>query len=214
MDNTFSLGIDTKIDAINSVLNAIGSVGINSEEEIDWNIDAADADKLIDNISQKIQTNFGKGFWFNREAFHKFTPDAINGNVIVPNNTLSCLIERYRGKPTPINLRGNKLFDAEKLGYNLLPLIQSDGLIHCTLVVVLPFDELVATAKHAITDAARFWFVNDKEGDQVKMGALKTTADASYISLLSEDASQRRRNMLNNPFIASTVMKVGGYNNN
>lgn len=215
MDINLRLGINTKVDAINRVLEAIGSVGINSEEEIDWNIDAADADKLIDTMSQEIQVNMGKGWWFNREAFHKFTPDPVTGYVVVPNNTLSCLVQRERDNGViPVTLRGTTLFDSENVGYDMRPLVNSAGVLPCTLVVNLTFDFLPATAKHAITNAARFWVVNDKEGDQIKMGSLKQAADASYASLMAENNRQRRRNMFSNKGIARAAHFIGGYNNN
>ena len=215
MDINLSLGLDTKVDAINQVLSAIGSVGINSEEEIDWNIDAAEADKAIDVISQKVQTNQGKGWWFNREEFHKLTPDPVTGNIVVPNNTISAFVRRLpSGAIQPISLRGTRLFDSKSIGYDMRSLVNSSGYIETILVVNLPFDYLPTSVKQAITDAARFWTVNDKEGDTVKMESLKGAADASYMSLLSEDASQRRRNLLNNKSIANTIAMVGGYNNN
>ena len=215
MDINLSLGISTKVDAINRVLEAIGSVGINSEEEIDWNIDAADASNLIDVISQEVQTNMGKGFWFNREAFHKLVPDPVTGYVVVPNNTLSCQIKRQSdGSILPITLRGNTLFDSENLGYDMRSLVNSAGHISCVLVMNLSFEFLPATAKHAITNASRFWTVNDKEGDQVKMEALKRASDASYAAMMAENNGQRRRNMFNNQYIASAVYGAGGFNNN
>lgn len=215
MDINLSLGINTKVDAINRVLEAIGSVGINSEEEIDWNIDAASSDKLIDTMSQQIQVNQGKGWWFNRETFHKLVPDPVTGYVVVPNSTISAKVKRQSdGKILPLTLRGSQLFDAESVGYDMRSLVNSAGVLDCELVVVLPFEYLPTTAKHAVTDACRFWIVNDTEGDQIKMGSLKAAADASYISLQSEDASQRRRNMFNNRGIATAMHFAGGYNNN
>lgn len=215
MDINLSLGINTKVDAINRVLEAIGSVGINSNEEIDWNIDAADASNLIDSMSQEIQTNMGKGWWFNREAFHKLTPDPVTGYVVVPNNTLSCRVTRNEdGSVTPVTLRGNTLFDSENLGYDMRSLVNSAGVLPCVLIVNLTFEYLPATAKHAITNAARFWVVNDKEGDQIKMGSLKQAADASYAAMMAENNGQRRRNMFDNKHINRAVNYAGGYNNN
>lgn len=214
MDINLSFGINTKVDAINQVLAAIGSVGINSDEELDWNIDAAEADKLVDTLSQKIQANMGKGWWFNREEFHKLTPDTVNGYVVVPNNTISCFVKRRDGKVLPVSLRGTQLFDSQSVGYDMRSLVNSAGVLECILVMNLPFDFLPVTSKQAITDAARFWMVNDKEGDQIKMQSLKQTADTSYVALMSEDASQRRRNMFNNDGIKKATYYSGGFNNN
>ncbi|CAM0031327.1 tail protein [Vibrio phage D529] len=213
-DIQLNFGLDTKVDAINSVLNAIGSVGINSPEEIDWNIDAADADRIIDNMSQSIQTNQGKGWWFNREEFHKFQPDPVNGYVTVPNNTLACYIKRQNGKVIPVTLRGHRLFDAKNLGYDMRNMTDRDGSLHCVLVVNLPFEAIPATAKHAVTNVSRFWMVNDKEGDTLKMQACKQAADTSMTGLISEDASQKRRNMMDNKFAQYQINRIGGYNNN
>ncbi|APU00183.1 tail protein [Vibrio phage Vp670] len=213
MDINLVFGIDTKIDAINAVLDAIGSVGINSEEEIDWNIDAADADKMLNRYSQVIQHNRGKGWWFNKEEFHKIDPDPVNGYVVVPQNTLVCLVKEQRGRKLPVNLRGNKLFDAKSYGYDMRNLTDTDGKLHCELVVNLPFDTLPTTAKQAITDTAAFWFQNNKEGDPNKMRNLEQAAKDSMISLQSEDARQRRSNMFDNPSARNTVYRAGGYNN-
>ncbi|AHN84659.1 putative tail tubular protein A (endogenous virus) [Gutovirus Vc1] len=214
MDINLNLGINTKVDAINRVLEAIGSVGINSEEEIDWNIDAASADKLIDAMSQQIQINQGKGWWFNREAFHKFTPDKISGYVVVPSNTISATVKRQdNGGVLPVTLRGNTLFDTKSVGYDMRKMVNRAGVIECVLVMNLPFEYLPASAKHAITDACRFWMVNDMEGDSIKMQSLQRAADASYVALQSADASQSRRNMFHNKDIRRDTRLVGGFNN-
>lgn len=214
MDLNISFGIDTKVDAINRVLDAIGSVGINSEEEIDWNIDAASADKLIDSMSEEVQINMGKGWWFNRESFHKFSPDSVTGLVVLPNNTLSCLIKRGREKPLAITTRGTKMFDPNVYGYNMKPLVGSSGYIETILVVNLPFEDLPSSAKHTITNMARYWFVNDKEGDTTKLQTTREAAANSMSGLAAEDGRQRRRNMLNNPRVAYDMFKAGGVNNN
>lgn len=215
MDINLELGIVTKIDAINSVLDSIGSVGINSDEEIDWNVDAADASRMIDNVSQQVQTNDGKGYWFNRESFHKFKPDDVNGYVNVPSNTLSCLVKRdNRGKPLPITLRGTRMFDAQSFGYDMRNLASSDGYVYCTLVVALPFEDLPATAKHHISVLSSFWTVSNKEGDQIKLNQLSQAVSIAENSLKREDGRQRRHNMFDNPSIKSAVHLVGGWNNN
>ncbi len=214
MEINLSLGITDKVSAVNRILEAMGSVGINSEEELDYNIDAADADKLLDAVSQSVQINMGKGWWFNREEFHKLSPDPVNGTVSVPNNTLVCLVKRAAGKVLPVTIRGTKLFDTKEVGYDMRGLVNSDGVLECILVVNLPFDYLPASAKHAVTDAARFWTVNDKDGDTVKMQELKEAANTSFISLQAEDVGQKRRNMFNNPYIQNAVMRSGGGFNN
>lgn len=214
MDFIFNMGLDTKVDAINAVLRAIGTVGINSEDEVEWNIDAAEADKLLDVMSQNIQANRGNGWWFNREEFHKLQADPVNGYVTAPGNALSVLVHRVNGKPIPVTFRDGKLFDAKNNGYDMRGMMMSDGKLHCTIVVCLAFEALPSTAKQAVVDAARFWVVTEKEGDQIKMGAMQQEAQRSFVSLQSEDARQKRSNMFNNSRIQHHVYGAGGYNNN
>lgn len=209
-----TLGINRKLDAINAVLDAIGTVGINSDEEIDWNMDASMADKLIDRISQKIQSNNDKGWWFNREEFHKFTPEKKTGYVQVPNNTLACYIKRHDGKVNAVSMRDNLLFDAKELGYDMRNATKGDDKVHCILVVNLGFDTLPSVAKHAVADAACFWAVNNTEADRTKMESYKNASDTSIIALQSADASQKRRNMFNNARVRSDLSMIRGYNVN
>ena len=210
----FTLGINTKLDAVNYALAAIGSVGVSSEDEIEDDVDAAMASLIIEEVSQQIQTNSGKGLWFNKESFHKLLPDQTTGRVSVPQNTISCYLPKQNGKVITIALRGNVLFDPVNYGYDLRSLVNSSGVLPCTLVVVLPYAEIPTTVKQAVADFGRFWLVHNLEGDQVKMGPLKTAAEASLISVKSEDATQRRRSMFDNPSIANAVQQIGGYNNN
>lgn len=214
MDIFLNMGLNKKLDAINAILRAIGTVGVNSEDEVEWNIDAAEADRLIDSVSQNIQSNKGSGWWFNREAFHKLQPNPVNGYVNVPSNAISVLVHRVNGKPIPVTYRDGKLFDAQNFAYDMRQMAMSDGLLHCTIVVFLSFDALPSTAKQAVTDASRFWVVTEKEGDQIKMGAMREEAQRSFISLQAEDSKQRRHNMYDNPRIRHNVYGAGGYNNN
>lgn len=215
MSIELSLGITDKVSAINAILSAIGMVGVNTEDDIEYNVDAGDADKLIDRISQDIQSNGGKGYWFNRESFHKLQPNATTGVTTAPSNAMSVLIPRdVNNGVTAITLRGRKLFDPIETGYDMRPHAKGDGLIHCTIIVNLPFDTLPATAKSYIVDACRFWMVNDKEGDTVKLESLKSQILTSMTRLENEESSQKRRNAFNNPYTRNTLFRIGGYNNN
>lgn len=210
---TFTAGIKTKLDAINYVLAAIGSVPISSEEEIEEDVDAASASSMIDNMNQQLQNNSGKGWWFNRESFHKLVPNPATGKVTVPNNTLACYLNRSRSDVMSIALRGNTLFDPKEFGYDMRELVNSSGYLPCVLVVTLPFESAPASVRQAVAEFSRFWMVNQEEGDNNKMGPMKQAAEAALISVKSEDASQRKRNMFDNSGIARAVTRVGGYNN-
>lgn len=210
---TLTSGITTKLDAINYILSAIGSVPVSNEEEIDEDVDAAAASELVDDLNQQIQTNNGKGWWFNREGFHKLVPNPSTGNISVPNNTLSCYLKRSDGQVKSVALRGKQLFDPNDHGYDMRPLVNSVGELPCILVVTIPYEDTPATVRQAVADFGRFWMVSNVEGDNNKMQPLKQAAEASLISVKSEDASQRRRNMYDNSGISYAVAKAGGYNN-
>lgn len=209
----FQMGISGRLDAINIGLRALGSSGISSLDEVDQNVDAAAVDSLINQHSQFMQSNSGKGWWFNREEFHKLTPDPVNGYVSVPNSTLSVMVKRNNGKVVPVTMRGTKLFDAKTMGYDMRSAVFSDGYLHCVLIVNLDFDTLPPIAKQAVTDMVCFYIINDLEGDQTKMQAYQQASQRSLLALQAEDVSQVRHNMFDNPYLKSTMNLAGGYNN-
>lgn len=68
----------TELDAINEILTSIGSDGVVTLEEIEQNIDASVADKMLKAVSQEIQQ---EGWDFNTIPTLTLSPDVNTGRI-------------------------------------------------------------------------------------------------------------------------------------
>ncbi|AWD90618.1 tail tubular protein A [Pseudomonas phage Njord] len=205
-----------KLSAINAVLDAMGQSGISSLNEIDFHVDAGSINGYLDRYSASCQANGGKGYWFNKEEFHKLGPAPDTGRVVVPNNTLAVRMHHQpRNREVTLSIRGKHLIDLKEYGFDLRPLADPNtGLIPLDIIAFIDFDDLPQTAKDAIVDAVRFWYVHDKDVDQAKFNALNQQAQRSMISLQLEDSSHKKRNAFTNPHLRHPIAMIGGLSNN
>ena len=68
----------TELDAVNEILTSIGSDGVVTLEEIEQNIDASVADKMLKAVSQEIQQ---EGWDFNTIPTLTLSPDVNTGHI-------------------------------------------------------------------------------------------------------------------------------------
>uniref|UniRef100_A0AAU6W0C6 Tail tubular protein A n=1 Tax=Pseudomonas phage Ulitu01 TaxID=3138550 RepID=A0AAU6W0C6_9CAUD len=207
---------NTKLHAINRVLDAMGQAGITSLNEIDYHVDAGDINRVIDSISSTIQTNKGKGYWFNQEGFHKLYPAPDTGRVVLPNTCLAVRLKRtHQLREVKLAIRGNHLIDTQEYGFDLSALADPVlKYIPLDIVAFVDYDDLPQTAKDAVTDSARFWYVHDKDVDQAKFNSLSQQAQRSFVNLEQEDATHRKRNAFQNPNLRHPIAMIGGFMNN
>lgn len=205
--------INTRLDAVNY---AIGSIGLANVPTLDmFNSDVSMANMYLDNFSRSLQNNNGYGWWFNREYLWKFTPDPVNGQVVLPNNALACYTFDDRGRSTKMATRGRALYDTKQHGYDMRGLVDKDGQIRTILVVQLDFDDLPQTAKDAITRAATFKFAASAEMEVNRLKVLQAEADDAYFQMQAEDTTQTDNNAFtDSPEIAMFVRIAGGVNAN
>lgn len=205
-----------RINAINRVLDAMGQTGISSLSEIDYHVDAGSINGYIDSYSATLQTNGGKGWWFNREEFHQLNPAPDTGRVVLPNNALAVRLNRdHMNRNVKLAIRGNHLMDMQQYGFNLTALADPyTKLIGLTIIAYVDFDDLPQTAKDAIVDTCRFWYIHDKDVDQVKFNALNQQAQRSMINLQLEESSYTKRNIFQNRFNHNALANIGGFINN
>ncbi|AWD90757.1 tail tubular protein A [Pseudomonas phage Alpheus] len=206
----------TKLHAINRVLDAMGQAGITTLNEIDYHVDAGDINRVLDDISATIQTNKGKGYWFNQESFHKLYPAPDTGRVTLPNNCLAVRLKRtHQLREVKLAVRGNHLMDMLEYGFDLTALADPVlKYIPLDIIAFVDYDDLPQTAKDAIVDSARFWYVHDKDVDQAKFASLQQQAQRSFIALEQEDATHRKRNYFQNPNLRHPIASIGGFMNN
>lgn len=210
-DAQFDL-ISTKLDAVNLLMRAIGIAGVDSLDSGD--LDAEDASKMLDVVSQRVQYNKGGGWWFNREPNWNITPDS-NGEVSLPNNTLSVLqCYGLNERKIPMTMRGGKLYSTWSHTFDMRGHVNANGAIRLTLAVMLPFEHLPPSAMQAIAYQAACEFIASKGADSVKMGTHKALAAQTYMDLQTEQSMQRRTNMfVHNPTQRAFGIGAGGYSN-
>lgn len=210
-DAAFNI-IDSKLEAVNVCMRAIGREGVDSLESGD--LDAEDANKIIDIVSQRFQYNQGNGWWFNREPNWNLTPDS-NGEVNLPNNALAVLqCYGLNDKKIPMTMRAGKLYSTWNHTFDLRSHVNRDGNIRLTLVMMLPFEHLPTSVMQAITYQAACEFIVSKDADRTKLQTHQVIAAQLLTSVQAEQSAQKRLNMLvHNPTQAQFGVMAGGYQN-
>lgn len=205
------LYVNTRLDAINYVLSCIGLAPVDSED--DYNLDVAQAGGMVDKVSRTIQNNKGRGYWFNREANHKLSPDPVTGNVLIPNNTLAVYRFDNFNRPAKIATRGRALYDTATHGFDMRGLVNSDGFVHLMLVTQLEYGDLPQTAKDAIAAQAGMMFARSNEMDMNRIRVLASEAEEAMWGLECEETTQSQANAFKDSrSMAQFNFVVGGYN--
>ncbi|WPJ52843.1 hypothetical protein RCIP0053_00047 [Klebsiella phage RCIP0053] len=205
------LYVNTRLDAINYVLSCIGLAPVDSED--DYNLDVAQAGGMVDKVSRTIQNNKGRGYWFNREANHKLSPDPVTGNVLIPNNTLAVYRFDNFNRPAKIATRGRALYDTATHGFDMRGLVNSDGFVHLMLVTQLEYGDLPQTAKDAIAAQAGMMFARSNEMDMNRIKVLAGEAEEAMWGLECEETTQSQANAFKDSrSMAQFNFVVGGYN--
>lgn len=206
------LDVSTRLDAINYVIGSIGLAPVEAEDA--YNLDVAQASQLIDAVSRDIQNNRGSGFWFNREKNWKLSPDPVTGTLSVPNVALSIYRFNEYNQQQKIATRGRQLYDTEEHGFDMRPLVNSDGYVRLMIITQLDFEDLPQTAKWAITTMAAVKFASRVEMDMNRVQVLGQEAQDAMWSLESEETSQANVNAFKvNGTLAQFNANAGGFNN-
>ncbi|GAB7411854.1 hypothetical protein OUHCRE4_48330 [Enterobacter hormaechei subsp. steigerwaltii] len=204
--------LSTKLDAVNLCMRAIGRSGVDNLTSGD--LDAEDADTMIDIVSQRLQYNDGKGWWFNREPRWSFAPDS-NGEVVLPNNTLQVL-QAYtlNTRKIDITIRAGRLYSTRLHSFDVSPLVGPDGFIWLDLMLMLPFEHMPLNVLQAIAYQAAAEFIVSKDADQTKLQMHMQMAANLHTGMQVEESKQNRLNMLvHNPTQRNFGIMAGGPNN-
>lgn len=205
--------LNTKLDAVNLCLAGIGREPVASLGTPD--LDAAMAVASIDQMSLEIQNNGGRGWWFNQEEKWELAPDN-NGEIRIPNNTLSILEARgsFYDQGNRLSVRGNRVYDTDQHTYDMRDNVGKSGRIEFTLLLLLSYEDLPPSARSAIAWAGRRLFSDDTVGDPNQTQREMRNESQALFMLQSEDSRHRRRNYLkDNARVNTQVSLVGGYNN-
>ncbi len=208
---SFSI-IDSKLEAVNLLMRAIGREGVDSLMSGD--LDAEDASKMIDITSQRFQYKQGGGWWFNREPDWHLAPDT-NGEVTLPNNCLAVYQCYGLGdKKIPITVRAGKLYSTWLHTFDMRGYVNKGGFLKLTLVMHLPYEHLPASVMQAIAYQAACEFIVSKDADRTKLQAHQILAQQLLNDVQSEQSAQKRLNMfVHNPTQRLFGVMAGGSEN-
>ena len=94
----------TKLDAVNILISNIGQAPTTTLQTTNPQVNLAEL--VLDEISSKVQA---EGWVFNTERDYPFTPDAVTGQIAIPENVLR--IDQPWGTDYNVVIRGGKLYD-------------------------------------------------------------------------------------------------------
>lgn len=135
----------TKLDALNIMMNAIGSTPITNTDS-PQNADAIIAKATLDLTVKEIQA---EKWWFNTEPGFTLTPNAEN-KINIPAGIIHIDFTGRHGEHRNLAIRGEYLYDIDNHTFKF------DGPVTANVRLCLTFEEIPETAKlYATARAAR-----------------------------------------------------------
>lgn len=147
--------LTTELDAINTMLSAIGESPVNTVEDSGI-VDAVLARQILRSVSNEVQA---RGWHFNTEKNFLITPTYPDGELTLPKNVLKAdTTEEF--SYLDVVQRGLRLYDRRNHTY------QFDTAVKVDMVVLLEFEELPEPARQYITLRASRIFQERVVGSQ------------------------------------------------
>jgi hypothetical protein len=128
----------TQLDAVNTMLSAIGEAPVNSLSS--GFVEAEVAESILNTVDREVQA---MGWHFNTELNKSFAQDT-SGNIILPAEVLRADATLKADSPDLVQ-RGTKMYDRKNHTFNIGTNVYLD------VVVKLNFDELPEVARRYIT---------------------------------------------------------------
>ena len=189
----------TKLEAVNTLLSAIGESPINTLNS--GLVEATLAEQIVDNISRSTQS---RGWSFNTDLEFKLSPD-LAGEVALPTNCLHVDMTSLRMSSTSdLVQRGNKLYDRVKNTFAINDTIEVD------IVVLLDFEDLPETARRFITVRAARVFQDRTLGSDTLHGFQQDDEITAWADLQQAEAEVQDYNIFDNYETYSVVDRSVG----
>jgi|2_EtaG_2_1085320.scaffolds.fasta_scaffold07792_2 hypothetical protein len=202
----------TELEAVNTMLSAVGEPPINSLED-QKNVDAAIAGNVLTEISREVQAS---GWHFNTQIKVTLTPDDSTKHINLTDNMVRVDTDYWTSTTSTdllndardITQRGGRLFDRSNNTYEFTKAVEA------TVVYILDWDDLPEPARRYVTVRAARIFQDRMVGspahhsfsqeDEVRARALLKefegdTADHSIfgnwdiLRIVSRPDAERRR---------------------
>ena len=191
----------TEIQAVNSMLRAIGVAPLNSLSG-QLSDDQVTARDLLGEVRVDIQL---RGWNFNTEKEVKITPDSVSGLVTLDQNDIQ--IDSSHGWDTELDVvqRGTKLYDRKNHTYTF------GKTLTCDVVRALAWEELPEVARQYIKVRAGRILVDSLEGGQAQHYYSAQDEIQALAALRAHDAQNQDLTMLDNISSYRTLNRVRPY---
>lgn len=181
----------TKLEAVNTMLSAIGDSPVNSLAS--GLVDAELAETILDATSREVQS---KGWHFNREFKFRITP-TVEGFIILPTNCLKVDgIEQTADQD--LVQRGSKLYNRRSHTFAINTSVEVD------MVVLLDYEELPEAARNYIMVRAARIFQNRTVGSDTLNGFEVNDENVAWVELLDMEGETADYTIFDN----SSVQRV------
>ncbi len=130
----------TELQAVNTMLSAIGEAPISTLQPTNETADVTIAKNVLEEVSRETQSI---GWHFNRETDVTLTP-TVDDEVLIPTTAAYIDVESINSGVTQYVQRGDKLYNKTDHTYTIASTIK------CTIVYMLPWDDLPQVARHYI----------------------------------------------------------------
>jgi len=137
-----ALTTTTKLEAINTMLSAIGESPVNSLTS--GLVDAEQAETILNSVNREVQS---MGWSFNTDLKRQFVPDT-NKQIQIPSNILRIDMAQDKTDKLELVQRGTKLYNRASSSF-----FMDDDITQVLMnaVVLLDFEDLPEAARRYIT---------------------------------------------------------------
>ena len=196
-----ALTATTKLEAVNTLLTAIGEAPVNSLTS--GLVDAETAETILDSVSREVQS---QGWNFNTDYEREFTLDS-NNQIIVPPDVLRIDMAERRTTSLDVVARGSKLYNRATNSFYFDSAISS---VKMNAVVLLNFEDLPESARRYVTIRSARIFQDRVVGSDVLHSFHQRDELVALVELKDADSQVSDHNIFDNYSVTSVIDRTGG----
>ena len=196
-----ALTATTKLEAVNTLMTAIGEAPVNSLTS--GLVDAETAETILDSVSREVQS---QGWNFNTDFERSFTPDT-NKQITIPSDILRIDMAERRTSELDVVARGSKLYNRAT---NSFYFDSSISAVSMNAVVLLNFDELPESARRYVTIRSARIFQDRVVGSDTLHAFQQRDELQALVELKDADGEVSDYNIFDNYAVSSVIDRTGG----
>jgi len=196
-----ALTATTKLEAVNTLLTAIGEAPVNSLTS--GLVDAETAETILDSVSREVQS---QGWNFNTDYEREFTLDS-NKQIVLPPDILRIDMAERRTTELDVVARGSKLYNRATNSFYFDASISS---VKMNAVVLLTFDDLPEAARRYVTIRSTRIFQDRVVGSETLHAFHQRDELVALVELKDADSEVSDHNIFDNYAVTSIIDRTGG----